>query len=499
MKVGIWIRVSTLDQAQGESPKHHEERARMYAKSKGWRVVEKYDLSGVSGKSIIDHPETKRMLRDVSRKKIEGLIFSKIGRFTRNLRELLELADYFRKSEAHLISLQESIDTSTPAGKLLFTFIGALAEWEREEISERVKASVVVRAKLGKSLGGKAPYGYKWIDKRLEVDDEVAPTIKLIFETFKSFRNIKRSIRQLTGQGCTLRGNRITPTTFLRILNSPVYKGERIVNSTRSVEKGKRWVRKPSDEWIIQEVPAIVPEDLWRECQVILEERNSKAPPRESGYVFGGLLKCKECGSKMYCHAPVKKNSSEVPRYTCRFCRAKVDEDELEEAFIGGLKNLVLNTDNVVHELRNKKSRLDEKVKELEKLNRATSKNTTRLGKLIDIFTDGAISKTDFTKKYTELREKIAYMKGEAGRMQGEIDFLKVTDINVREIVSSISTLPELWREMRKEEKRAFVRSMLSKMSYDDARREVDVEYAYDAFGNSTEPLPVRIFWGSKA
>jgi len=66
MQVGIWIRVSTEDQARGESPKNHETRARMYAELKGWNVVELYDLPGVSGKSVIDHPEAKRMLQDVA-------------------------------------------------------------------------------------------------------------------------------------------------------------------------------------------------------------------------------------------------------------------------------------------------------------------------------------------------------------------------------------------------------------------------------------------------
>jgi len=68
MQVGIWIRVSTEEQAQGESPKNHEHRARMYAELKNWRVVERYDLSGVSGKAVLDHPEAKRMMQN----KLEG-------------------------------------------------------------------------------------------------------------------------------------------------------------------------------------------------------------------------------------------------------------------------------------------------------------------------------------------------------------------------------------------------------------------------------------------
>src|SRR6185503_13734695 len=93
-RVGIWIRVSTEDQAQGDSPQHHEHRARYYCESKGWNVVEVYRLEGVSGKAVSEHPETKRMLRDVERSHITGLIFSKLARLARNTKELLEFSDY---------------------------------------------------------------------------------------------------------------------------------------------------------------------------------------------------------------------------------------------------------------------------------------------------------------------------------------------------------------------------------------------------------------------
>ena len=59
--VGIWIRVSTDDQAKGESPEHHEKRARAYAEAQGWQVVEVYHLEGVSGKAVSSHPEAERM------------------------------------------------------------------------------------------------------------------------------------------------------------------------------------------------------------------------------------------------------------------------------------------------------------------------------------------------------------------------------------------------------------------------------------------------------
>lgn len=76
--VGIWIRVSTEDQAKGESPEHHEKRARGYAESKGWNIKEVYHLEAMSGKSVIQFPETQKMLEHIKSGHITGLIFSQV-------------------------------------------------------------------------------------------------------------------------------------------------------------------------------------------------------------------------------------------------------------------------------------------------------------------------------------------------------------------------------------------------------------------------------------
>lgn len=458
--VGIWIRVSTEDQVKGESPEHHERRARAYAESKGWSVKKIYRLEAVSGKSVMDRLEAKEMLEDIRVGNITGLIFSKLARLARNTRELLEFADLFRSYNADLISLQESIDTSTPAGRLFYTMIAAMAQWEREEIASRVAASVPIRAKLGKPLGGQAPFGYQWIDKKLIPDPKEAPIRKLIYELFLEHKRKKRVAAILNERGYRTRNDsKFSDTTINRLLRDPMAKGLRRSNYTKSLGTKKHWELKAKVDWVFTEVEAIVSEELWNKCNHILDEQSAKRTPptRKPVYLFTGLVFC-SCGGKM----PVPSKSK---NYFCSKCKNKIAMDDLEAIFHEQLKTFIFSPDEITKYFDKANQAIKEKEELLESLSKEAKKIREEMDQIIRLYLDKNISQEAVGTHYRPLEERLKQIDEQIPTLQGEIDFLKIQYISSDEVVNDAKDLYSHWTSLGSEEKRQIVETITNKIT----------------------------------
>jgi site-specific DNA recombinase len=431
-QVGIWIRVSTEDQARGESPEHHERRAKAYAESKGWDVREVYHLEAVSGKLVMAHPEAQRMLAHVASGRITGLIFSKLARLARNTRELLDFADIFREHDADLISLQESIDTSTSAGRLFYTMIAAMAQWEREEIAERVAASVPIRAKMGKPLGGAAPFGYRWENRQLVPDSKEAPVRKLIYELFREHRRKKAVARILNERGYRTRnGSKFSDTTVIRLMRDWTAKGIRRANYTRSQGAGKRWDIKDEKDWVLIPVEPIVSEELWTECNAILNERSECHAVRRGRppvHLFTGIVYCR-CGERMYVPSKSRK-------YVCYKCRMKVGIADLEAVFLEHLKGFLIEPEDIARHIADADGEIKAREERIGTLEAECSRVRSDREKLFRLYTGDHLSPESFAERNGPLEERLRAIEEEIPRLQGELDFAKIQFLSRDEILA---------------------------------------------------------------
>lgn len=453
--VGIWIRVSSDDQAKGDSPEHHERRARQYAETKGWEVVTVYHLEAMTGKSVIAYPETKRMLRDLRAGVITGLIFSKLARFARNTKELLEFADIFNAENADLVSLQEAIDTSTPAGRLFYTMIAAMAQWEREEIASRVAASVPIRAQLGKSLGGTPALGYKWVNKELVIDEKYAPIRKLIYEQFLKLRRKTAVAAYLNKNGYrTPKGQLFTDTTIKQLLRDPTAKGERRVNYSQRLPDKKYNKLKPVSEWVVHPCPAIVSEELWDECNRILDDslvKNKKPGPRPK-HLLAGYVYCHDCDKKMYVFHQTKNTS-----YRCQTCGNRISTEDLEEIFRSQLKSFLLTETSTKEFLEKIENELEEKQKLLEIVIEEKRNLAGKIDRLIDLRTNNELTKELFLEKFKPLEERSLQLSNQIPEIEAHIDYLKIQYNSSDIILHDAKDLYTQWESYTYEEKRGVI------------------------------------------
>lgn len=482
--VGIWIRVSTEMQVQSDSPEHHERRARLYCEAKGWDVREVYRLDAVSGKSVIEHSEAKRMLADVKKGKITGLVFSKLARLARNTKELLEFADYFKKHDADLVSLDESLDTSSPAGRFLFVMIGALAEFERGEIASRVQASVPIRAKLGKPLGGSCPFGYAWKDGKLVPDEKDAPVRKLLYELYLEHGR-KRTVAQILNErGYRTRGGGLfSMTTITRLIKDPTAKGVRIANATKSLGKNKPIGHKPESEWVYHQVEPIVSEELWVACQALLEgSRNKyKRPAKKTVHLFAGYAHCR-CGGKMYV------TSNNKNRYVCYGCRKiKIPIVDLEGVYHEQLRTFAVSPIEVARHVAAANEMLGEKQRLIEVLSGEREKLKAAQDRVYELYMSREIEKEAFGERHRPIVERLAQIKEELPALQAAVDVMKITQISEEEVRTAASNLYDRWTALPFGEKRSIVEAITEKIVI--AQDDIEISFLYDPTSQSDGKL----------
>lgn len=149
-KVGIYARVSTLDKGQDVELQLSE--LRTYANARGWEIFKEYVDIGQSGAKE-QRPALNKLNEDARKRKIDIVLVWRLDRFGRSLKHLIVSLDELKAIGVGFVSLKESLDFTTPTGRLMLHLLGAFAEFERELIRERVKAGVAHAKAKGKRLG----------------------------------------------------------------------------------------------------------------------------------------------------------------------------------------------------------------------------------------------------------------------------------------------------------------------------------------------------------
>ncbi len=466
MNVGLFIRVSTLDQANNtDSVETHIERGKLYAKARQWNVVKIYNLAGVSGKSTISHKQTLQMFDDIQSGKVEGIIISSLSRLARNTSELLEYSKFFENYNASLISINESLDTSTSGGKFFYTLLSALSTYEREITYERQIASLNYRRKQGKFTGGMVSYGYKIEDAEVIINEEEAPIRRLIYDLFLEHRRMTTVARELNNRGyVTRKGKPWSDSTVRRLLKNTDAKGVRRCNYRGQLSKDNPSGLKPQSEWHYIPCPALISEEKWDEVNAIIRDNEKgsvfKQPLNKRVHLFTNFLKCKK-GHKM----SIKSKSK---RYTCSKCKYGIGKDDLEEVFLTRLKQFLISDQELAEYNKSNLQELRIKSDEIEFAENDMKKLDDKLEHLIDLNIQGEIPTKGFKKHYEPIYLRKESLEINIKDLKRELEQLQQAKSSFDVIASKSLDFYNNWENLDRGEKRSIVESITNEIIFDN-------------------------------
>ena len=312
MRAVFYSRVSTDEQAkEGFSLAAQVGKCKAFITLQGWTLAAEYIDEGFSAKDV-NRPALQQMLKDAAAGKFDVIIVYRLDRLTRSVKDLYELNETLEKHGVKFKSVTEEYDTTTAAGKLFITLTAAMAQWERENLAERIKFGIEQMFSEGKRPGAKMPYGY---NKNGELIEGEAKVIRRLRELYMLGDGFKTVANKLNNEGLTRNGVLWTSYTVYYTLDNPFYAGKmRIGKRTRDGKYSSRKMENVTEVSITNhEYPTIFTWDEYEEHKKRMKSREFRGYSKKNEYWFTGILKCSRCGSSM--SGRVRKNKRQDGSY----------------------------------------------------------------------------------------------------------------------------------------------------------------------------------------
>lgn len=308
-------------------------------KHEGWILLpHKYDDGGFSG-ATTERLALMKLLADIEAGQIDMVVVYKIDRLSRSLTDFVQLLELFERRGVAFASVTQQFNTANSMGRLILNVLICFAQFERENIAERIRDKVSASKRRGKWLGGIPPMGYR-VDpatKRLVIVEVEAKIIRDIFHRFLQTRSpdtIARELREksittktwTSKAGRTRQGKPIYRSQIHKILNQNLYVGE-------IAYKGENY---PGEH------PAIIGRELWDQVHAVLGKHLPTRPTQNRAIIPGflkGVVRCGHCGSKMTM-SYTRKRGRMYRYYRCvKVAKGTVDACPVSQVAAGDLEN----------------------------------------------------------------------------------------------------------------------------------------------------------------
>ena len=276
-RVALYIRVSTEEQAlHGLSLEAQETALTAWAQKNGCKIVGRYiDGGKTARKSLKSRTDLIRLLEDVKNGKVDLIIFTKLDRWFRNIKDYYKVQEILEANNVNWKTIFENYDTTTANGRLYINIMLSLAQDEADRTSERIKAVFANKRAKGEATCPQVPIGFRFENCKILIDEERAPIARALFEHYYVHNSMCAARKYVIEQF----GEYLHHYTVKRMLTNTLYKGE---------YHGYKNFCEP-----------LIDEKRFDEIQKIIKTRNVKANPSNYDFIFSGMVECAECGCRM--------------------------------------------------------------------------------------------------------------------------------------------------------------------------------------------------------
>ena len=440
LRAGLYERVSTDEQAKyGYSIKTQIDALEEYCAKNKIKVADHYTDDGVSGgKAAFKRPEMSRLLEDVKEGKIDIILFTRLDRWFRNVKEYFKVQEILDEHKVQWKAIWEDYDTTTANGKMAITIFLAIAQNEREKGAERVRVVFEKKRQNKEAWFGpnSMPFGYttKADDdgvKRLVKNPDLQDALQDFWDIAVKYHNVSKAARYVN----RVYGLNRTKKMWFDIAHNEIYMG-----NYRGVEGYCE--------------PYVSKED-WE----TLQTRNIKKTQGGRVYLFTGLIKCPVCGSSLaagYCSKPAPYGErKEYRSYRCRHKEINLCENRNS---ISELKTEQWLLDNLDELLRNEIARVElERKKPKKKPKTDAAAFREKLRRLEVVYMAGNKTDAEYLAETAELKEQIR--KAEMERLDDP------EEIDIEALQATLETdFRGIYETLSQEDKRRFWRGLIKEI-----------------------------------
>jgi len=474
METAIYVRVSTEEQAQeGFSVRAQEQKLKDYARIKEWSIYNIYVDEGISGKNIIDRPAVNKMIEDIEKGLVKNVVVFKIDRLTRSTADLAYLIELFNKHDCAFNSLMESIDTHTASGRMFIKIIGIFAEFERENIAERVRLGCERKVKEGYSLCNKQiSYGYDRPkgQKIQTINEEESKIVKEIFEMVVNQNKSYLAIAKILNvRGIPTKNNTIwRPVTIKQIIENCNYIGQ---VRYAIMDESRGFVIDGLHEPIIEV-------KLYEEAQRLIRKNKkitkTKKPRPENYYL--GFLHCPKCGMKLRVHGTYYKTKKDIDDqqsgYLCSYkclnndvgaCGGfgAVSHKKIDKAFEEYMRKISDIEEMEGIQIQSQKDKKEKLEKILKSYKNTTQRLDNKGNDILSLYINEKIGFEEYRRLIDKIEEEKADIQHEIDKM--DIPKEDISNISKEDIVLEFR---ENWTNLTNEEKRQFLIKFIKEIKF---------------------------------